>query len=592
MVDVQTKQKFKKVFRRRQKNAAEFSRQADEQIDRFLISRFERLVFVRRFVALWCGLFIVLLVVGVLQLRALGNYYQTLKPVAGGIYSEGVVGTFTNANPIYVTSAADSSVSHLVFSSLFKYNKNNILVGDLATGWSLSANQTRYSVHLRHGVSWHDGQPFTAADVVFTYQTIQDPEAQSSLYSSWQNIKVSQQGNYTVNFDLPNPLSSFPYSLTNGIIPAHAFKNILPIQMRSALFNESPVGTGPFEWKYVEVTGEKSANTEQHVTLAAYDHYWNGHPALDGINLTTFSDERHMTSAFNKKQINAMDGLDSVPTNLKSDKSVHIYNVPLTSEVMAFLNNSNPILADANVRKAMVSGINTQKVRSQLQYPVVAANEPLLAGQLGYDPTVQQLPFSQAVAEQLLTQNGWANTGGVLTKNALPMQFTMAAADTPDYAQVAQELQRQWAQLGIKVTVHYYSTNDLQNTIIANHAYDILLYGISIGVDPDVFAYWDGSQASLSSQGHLNLSEYKSQAANQALEGARTRVDPTLRAIKYKEFLTAWSSDAPALALYQPNFLYVSRGQVFNFNDKQINNNADRFDNVSQWMIRQRRQAL
>lgn len=256
------------------------------------------------------------------------------------------------------------------------------------------------------------------------------------------------------------------------------------------------------------------------------------------------------------------------------------------------MNNSNPILADANVRKAMVSGINTQKVRSQLQYPVVAANEPLLAGQLGYDPTVQQLPFSQAVAEQLLTQNGWANTGGVLTKNALPMQFTMAAADTPDYAQVAQELQRQWAQLGIKVTVHYYSTNDLQNTIIANHAYDILLYGISIGVDPDVFAYWDGSQASLSSQGHLNLSEYKSQAANQALEGARTRVDPTLRAIKYKEFLTAWSSDAPALALYQPNFLYVSRGQVFNFNDKQINNNADRFDNVSQWMIRQRRQAL
>jgi ABC-type transport system substrate-binding protein len=87
------------------------------------------------------------------------------------------------------------------------------------------------------------------------------------------------------------------------------------------------------------------------------------------------------------------------------------------------------------------------------------------------------------------------------------------------------------------------------------------LYGISLGVDPDVFAYWDSSQASISSQGHLNLSEYKSKAADQALESARTRADAQLRVTKYKAFLTAWTNDAPALALYQPNMLYISGGR-------------------------------
>jgi ABC-type transport system substrate-binding protein len=128
--------------------------------------------------------------------------------------------------------------------------------------------------------------------------------------------------------------------------------------------------------------------------------------------------------------------------------------------------------------------------------------------------------------------------------------------------------------------VHYYSNDDIQKAVVPSHDYDILLYGISIGVDPDVFAYWDSSQASLSSQGHLNLSEYKSKAADQALESGRTRTDPELRATKYRGFLTAWANDVPALALYQPNSIYVSRGPVFNFERKAANTSADRFYNV------------
>jgi peptide/nickel transport system substrate-binding protein len=591
-VDEDRKKLWKKNYRRRKKNALVLSRHADNQIEELLIRRFDRLVQVKKFVGIWVALFGFMFFSLVMQIRALGPHYQMLGPAPGGIYSEGLVGNFTNANPIYATGAADTSISRLIFSGLFKHDNNNKLVGDLATNWTLDNSQTRYTVKLKKDINWQDGQPFTADDVVFTYQMMQNIEAQSPFYASWQGIKLTKKDNYTVYFDLANPLSAFPYSLTNGIIPAHAFKGIKPTSMRTAPFNNKPVGTGPFEWKYVEVTGKTDADREQRISLASNGDYWDAKPRLDGFNLTTFSSENNLVTAFSNKQINAMSGLEAVPDKLKSDKGIHVYTTPLTGAVMAFFNISHPILNDANVRKAMVTGVDRSNISNLLEYPVKQVDSPLLSSQLGYDPTIVEPDYNQDSANQLLEKAGWVSGGNNRTKDDKPLKLTLAAQDTPAYTQVAQYLQTQWSKLGIRTDVHYYASDDLQKAVIPSHDYDILLYGISIGVDPDVFAYWDSSQASISSQGHLNLSEYKSKAADQALESSRTRADAGLRVTKYKAFLGAWVADAPALALYQPNMIYVTRGPVFNYERKESNSSADRFYNVNAWMIRQRHQSL
>ncbi len=590
--DEEKKRLLKRNYRKRKKNVFLLGQHADEQLEELLIRRFDRLVSVKKFVILWTLLFVALFFSTALQIRALGPHYQVLSPAPGGIYSEGLVGNFTNANPIYASGAADTSISRLIFSGLFKYDTNNRLIGDLAKNWTLNDNQTRYTVNLRKDVFWHDGQPFTADDVIFTYQMIQTVEAQSPLYSSWQGIKVSKKDNYTVYFDLSSPLSAFPYSLTNGIIPAHAFKGVKPISMRTAPFNSKPVGTGPFEWKYVEVTGKTDIDREQRISLAANNNYREGKPKLDGFNLTTFNSDEKLINAFNNKQINAMSGLESAQDNIKKDASIHVYNTPLTSAVMAFFNVSHPTLNDTNVRRALVSGVDRGRIANMLEYPVKLVDSPLLSSQAGYDPTVVESGYSVDNANQLLDKAGWTNTDSNRTKEGKPLKLTLAAQDSPGYTQVAQYLQSQWSKIGVRVDVRYYSSDDLQKAVISSHDYDILLYGINLGVDPDVFAYWDSSQASLSSQGHLNLSEYKSKAADQALESARTRADAELRVTKYKAFLNAWINDAPALALYQPNMLYVSRGSVFNYERKEANTSADRFYNVNQWMIRQKHQSL
>ena len=589
----QTRRRLAKLAQGRRRGAAQLGQQADEQIERLLIRRFDQLVSVRRFVLLWISLFVFLFFLTVLQLRSLSPYYQSLQPVPGGMYSEGLSGAFTNANPLYATGAANSTISSLIFPGLFKFDTNGNLIGDLARRWKADVSGKNYMISIKPNLTWHDGVAFTADDVVFTYTTIQDIAAQSSLRANWQGIKVTKLGDYTVNFSLPNGLSSFPYSLTNGIIPRHLLGHVAPQAMRSASFNTAPVGTGPFKWKFVEVKGVNAAEREQRITLAPFNKYYGGRPKLDGFSIITFSDDQHLITAFKNKQINAMSGLDELPGEFSGNSNIETHVTPLTSSVMAFFNNSKTLLSDVNIRRALVASINTKDIVGLLNYPAKLAHGPLLSNQLGYDATISQPGYNAQYANQVLDQAGWVKDGqGHRVKNGQTLQLALSSQYTSDYTKVAQFLQQQWAKIGVQVSVRYYSGDDLQSAVIANHDYDILLYGISVGADPDVFAYWDSSQANISSQGHLNLSEYKSSVADQALEAGRTRSDPALRAIKYKAFLGAWVADAPALALYQPNYIYITRGPVFGYERKEDTRLTDRFSNVSNWTIRQQHKNL
>ena len=259
---------------------------------------------------------------------------------------------------------------------------------------------------------------------------------------------------------------------------------------------------------------------------------------------------------------------------------------------MAFFNNSHGVLSDANVRKALASSVDRRQLVNLTGKPTELLDGPILRGQVGYNPSITQRGYNFDEANQLMDQAGWKRGDKDLRyKDGKVLEFTLRSQDARQYSLTSQYLQKQWEKLGIKINVTYYSGDDLQGQVIATHDYDILVYGISIGADPDVFAYWDSSQASITSQGRSNLSEYKSTVADEALEAGRTRTDNAVREVKYKAFLSAWIADVPALALYQPNYIYVTRGPVYGYNRKMDNGAADRFYNVENWMVRQKRQT-
>ncbi len=587
MIDRTTRLRWRRRIRNQRRQVEGMSYHADEHLERHFFKRLSRLADVRRFVAAWI-LLIMLLVVGVVfQLRALGNYYLITQPVAGGSYTEGMLGNYTNANPLYATSSVDASVSRLIFASLLKYDQKNQLVGDLADKWETDERALRYTVHLRPNLTWQDGKPLTANDVVFTYKVIQNPDAKSPLNNSWQGITVTAPNAQTVVFSLPNQLSSFPYALTNGIVPEHKLSGVPMTQLRSLAFNTvNPVGSGPFRWKAIEIHGDKPENREQRIAFVPFDQYYAGKPKLNEFIIRAFHDNKQLLASFKNQELNGVVGLESLPEDLDKNLNVYAHSIPLTSEVMVFFKTSQDIVKDSLVRQALLAATNQPAVVNSLGYPAVSIHEPLLQTDIGYDKNLAQQSFNISRAQQLLDQAGWkVGSNGLRFKEGRQLTFTLFSQNTADYTSVAQTLKKQWRAVGVNVEVILQSDTDLQVTLV-QHGYDALLYGISIGVDPDVFAYWHSSQADIRSANRLNFSEYKSSVADKALEAGRTRSDPLVRAIKYRPFLEAWRADVPAIALYQPRFLYVTNGKLYGFDEHTMNTGSERYSNVHNWMIR------
>lgn len=588
LIDRTTKLRWRRRYRRSRRQVEDIGQNAELHLERHLFRRLNRLWDVRRFIVAWLGLLIILIGGVFLQLRQLSGYYQKSEPVAGGNYTEGIFGNFTNANPLFATNAVDAAVSRLVFASLFSFDSNNRLVGDLAAKYEVDERGTLYTVHLRKGLTWQDGRPVSSADVVFTYRVIQNPDAQSPLRSSWQGVSVKAVDPLTVTFTLPNPLSSFIYGMTNGIVPQHLLDGIPMPQLRSISFNNArPIGSGPFEWQNIEVTGSTPQTREERIALTPFSAYHGGQPRLNSFIIRAFHDERRMIESFKNRELNGVAGLSTLPDELKSDSAAHDYNIPLTSAVFVFFKTSQEILQDLKVRQALVLAANPNEIIRGMGYPLIAVHEPILNDQIGYDKTLQQSFGNLAQANRLLDEAGWQRSGeNIRTKNGQKLSFRLYSQNTNEYTYVTQVLQKQWRTAGIDVQVYLQPSSDMQS-VLALHNYDALLYGIAIGPDPDVFAYWHSSQADPRSSSRLNFSEYRSAIADSSLEAGRTRTDPGIRAIKYKPFLEAWRNDAPALALYQPRFLYITHGKLFNFNPEIMNADTDRYANVQNWMIKQ-----
>jgi peptide/nickel transport system substrate-binding protein len=587
-----TRLRVRRRIRKRKKQVVSFSELANKQLDRHIFRRWHNFRSAGRFSVGWLSLVIILIVAVVVQTKGLGQFYLSTVPVGGGVYTEGIVGNFSNANPLFTTDDVDASVSKLLFCSLLTYDENNQLVGDLASSWEVDAKGTTYTVKLKPNLFWHDGQPLTADDVVFTYDTIKNPDAKSYLLQNWTGVKIEKVDKNTVRFILPNAYSPFPHSLTNGIVPQHILKDIPASQLRSAPFNtKDPIGSGPFVWKGVTIdTGDNSSLTET-IQFAKFYNYHAGIAKLDGVTINTYKDENSLNGALQKNQIIAAVGLSSSDKDINPGEEDISFN--LMSANMLFLKTTSPLLNDVKVRQALVKATNVPSLVEKIDYPTIPVREPILESQIGYNPIYQQFSFNKQEAQKLLDEAGWIINpkDNIRYKNGKKFTLRLAYQSNHEFSHIADGIQKQWADVGVNLAVTISQDENDSRKYLDSHDYDVLLYGINIGPDPDVYAYWHSSQISNKSQVHLNLSEYKSAVADLALEAARTRTDAKLRAAKYKPFLEAWRRDAPAIGLYQPRYLLISNTHIYGLKDGLINIPSDRFNNINNWMINTARKS-
>jgi peptide/nickel transport system substrate-binding protein len=525
---------------------------------------------VERFVFSWVLVFVLGVGIVMYQHQQLGSYYLTDGARPGGQFVEGVVGEANAINPVFAGNRVSRVAERLVFQSLFRYNGGGELVPELARDYNVNDAGDVYTVSLRRDAKWHDGQSVTAEDVAFTFRTIQNPNTGSSLQPAWQDIEIQTLDAYTIQFSLPNAFTPFLHQLTTGIVPAHVLRNMEPSQLRVAGFNRAPVGSGPFMF-------DEISNQRIHLEASS-----DG-PRLDEFKIAMYSDRGSMVDAYSRGELSAMVTGSAIDTSsLPNQERSRVQKINTPSQVFAFFNTER--ISKATVRRALTRGIDNGRLVDQMGGEFETAHGPLLPEHPGYISA--QLTHNREKARTLLDEAGWTRTEDDLRqRDGETLSIDIVTQEKPHYTAAAKELSRQWEQLGVKTEVRTAASTRLQEDYIRPRSYDVLLFGVAIGSDPDVYAYWHSSQISGTGR---NLSQYESMVADSSLEDGRTRADTKLRAAKYQTFQKEWRNDAPAAALYRLHDYYIWRREARGIRIDNIAHTIDRFYNVEDWTIRTR----
>jgi peptide/nickel transport system substrate-binding protein len=205
---------------------------------------------------------------------------------AGGDFTEGIIGTPRFVNPVLALTRADQDMTALTYSGLMKIGANGALVPDVASAIDVSEDGMTYTVALREDITFHDGEPLTSDDVLFTINLIQNDELKSPLRGNWSDVVVEAVDEYNLLVTITEPYAPFIENFTIGILPAHIWREIPIEQVPFSEFNTTPVGAGPYRVR--NATFSRSGTVEEY-QLAAASNY---HQALiEEINVRFYSNE-------------------------------------------------------------------------------------------------------------------------------------------------------------------------------------------------------------------------------------------------------------------------------------------------------------
>lgn len=517
------------------------------------------------------------------------GYLALTKPVPdfGGQYIEGVVAQPRYINPILSqTSDADADLVELLYAGLFRYNRAGSVEKHIASDYQVSEDGRIYTVFLRPGVRFHDGEELSADDVVFTIRSIQDPAYKSPLRANWQGVEIAATDQYTVMFTLKKPYFGFLENLVVGILPKHIWENIAPDSFTLADYNLSqPIGSGPY---FFENLDKDSQGNILSLHLRSNKEYFSAVPYIDRVTLRFYPDEDSLLAAYDRQEVM---GLHSVSheraAEVVAKKGTRLYEFPLPRLFSVFLNtNKSVALAYDEVREALALATD----RKALLEDVLKGRGIVSAGPLppfvrGYTDT--SVPFDIHRANTLLDEKGWKKgDDGIRSKGEAVLSFELAVPDWPELMRTADLLRDSWLAIGAHVDVKVLSQADLQQNIVRPREYQALLFGQGSMLDPDPYSFWHSSQKN---DPGLNLAFYENKEVDELLADAREMLDPEQRKEVFQKFQSIIAREHPAVFLYSPNYLYVVSDVVQGIDAYPINFPSSRLSDIASWYLETKR---
>ncbi|HJP80958.1 MAG TPA: peptide ABC transporter substrate-binding protein [Candidatus Saccharimonadales bacterium] len=555
---------------------------------KFILNRLDSIRSARRHIIVWLLLVgVIISAVGV-QFMWFRQGYQASAADTGGTYAEASLGPIDTLNPLFASSSAETAASRLLFSSLFTHDRTGALHGDLATNMQIDNGGKVYTVKIRSNARWSDGQLLTAKDVAFTINLIKNPQTRSSQYINWKDVTVKALDDTTVQFTLPAVYASFPQALTFSVLPEHALGNVAAGAIRENVFSKSPIGSGPFKFRLLQTATATSQSKHTIVHMVVNPDYYMGAARLGRFEVHAYDTQDALLQALRTGEVSAAADIQGDVSKQVNPQNYKVTVSPVDSGVYALLNNNSAILKDKEVRKALQAGTDTKAIRDALGGTAPALTMPFIDNEVSGIPSVP--PYDVSKAGSILDNAGWKLSGNFRQKDGQTLTFTVTTTKNPQYERALEVLAGQWRKLGVDVKTNVVDPKDptvnfVQN-ILQARSYDVLLYELVIGADPDVYAYWHSSQIGMSG---YNFANYNNAIADASLASARTRLEPDLRNAKYVTFANEWVQDAPAIGLYQSTINYVSNVNVHSIDPTaKFASGTDRFSNVLYWSVSQR----
>lgn len=532
------------------------------------------------------------LVVGALLLtqKQPASVARTPEPTTGGIYTEGLIGSFKRFNPIVDSyNQSDRDVDRLIFSSLIRFDSRGNPQPDLASAWGVSNDGTIYNFRLKDNLVWQDGKPITSDDVIFTYGLMHDTSTLISddLRSLWKDVEIKKLDEKDVQFRLPEPFAPFLDYLTVGILPQHLLGSQTLDQIVASPFNMQPVGSGPYQLDHLIVDN----NQVKGVVLGIFDKYYGKKPYIQQFVFRYYPDSAAALQAYDGNEIQ---GIGSVSQDIfnkvlnQTNLSLYTAQQPNLSLVLFNGNDKDTaFLQDAKVRRALMQGLNRQWILDHiLKGQAVLADGPLFPGTWAYYSGVEKISFDPTLAAKALKDDGYSlPTDGnkIWEKASQPISFTLLYPDDDQHKAVAGAIQKNWTDMNIEVKLEAVSYDQLVSDRLGQRNYQAALVDLNLSrtPDPDPYPFWDQAQMTKGQ----NYTQWNNRTASEYLEQARITMNIGDRTKLYRNFQVLFMKDLPAIPLYYPVYTYAVDRQVQGIRMGSLFDPADRFANVTDWFL-------
>lgn len=490
---------------------------------------------------------------------------KSVKPggqlVFGSLYEPNTL------NPLMSDMLATAEIGNLIFSSLVKTNDKGELIPDLAVevptlqNGGVSRDGLTVIYKLKQGVTWHDGAPFEAADVRFTWQFIMNRKATIIERDGYDKISsVETPDKYTVVVKFKEYYA--PYvTLFSTVLPRHILETAEDVN--KAAFNRAPIGTGPFkfkEWRMAEG-----------IILEANTTYFRGKPNLDGIVYKIIPDQNilftqlkagdvHIVNNINQAQIDQVKAIDAVNTILTPN---------MVWEHLDF-NIDQPMFQDTRVRQAIAYGLDRQLIISNVlknsAVPAIADQSPL---SWAYNPTMTQISRDVSKSRDLLVQAGYTQgADGIFVKDGQKLAFSLVTtAGNKAREAVAQAIANQLHEVGILVTVRALEPKMFFDEILKTRNFQTAMYAFVAGVDPNNINLWHSKKIPSSLNGYdgQNYPGWRNPEIDSLTEKGISSVDTEVRKQIYYRIQELIVQDCPVIPLYFRTNIDAVKKNVVNY---------------------------